>query len=59
MGIAFEENDLEKKNEKIQKNIQKKLVSEDEFLNNRKRYCLWLVDCPPDELKKCLWLLKR
>lgn len=29
----------------------KKLVGADEFLNNLERYCLWLVDCPPNELR--------
>jgi hypothetical protein len=29
----------------------KKLVGADEFLNNGERYCLWLVDCPPQELR--------
>ena len=24
----------------------------DDFINGKKRYCLWLVDCPPDELRR-------
>jgi len=27
-------------------------VGSKEFINGYKRYCLWLGDCPPDELKK-------
>lgn len=30
-----------------------------EFLNNKKRYCLWLVDANPSEIKKCPTVLKR
>jgi hypothetical protein len=27
----------------------------DEFINAIPRYCLWLVDCPPQELRGCRW----
>ena len=30
-----------------------------EFLNNVKRYCLWLVNCPPDELRKMPHVMER
>ena len=30
-----------------------------EFLNNKKRYCLWLVGASPSEIKKCPTVLKR
>ena len=30
-----------------------------EFLNNKKRYCLWLVNASPSEIKKCPTALKR
>jgi len=30
-----------------------------EFLHNEDRYCLWLVGCPPSELKKMPLVLKR
>ena len=30
-----------------------------EFLNNKKRYCLWLVNADPSEIKKCPTVLKR
>lgn len=30
-----------------------------EFLNNKKRYCLWLVDCPPQELRAMPLVMKR
>jgi type I restriction-modification system DNA methylase subunit len=31
----------------------------EEFINNIPRYCLWLVDCPPKELKKMPLVLRR
>ena len=30
-----------------------------EFLNNKERYCLWLVGADPDEIKKCPTVRKR
>lgn len=37
----------------------KPLISAREFLNNEKRWCLWLVDADPSELKKMPEVLKR
>ena len=34
-------------------------VGSDEFINNRERWCLWLGDCPPNELKQMPQALKR
>lgn len=31
----------------------------DEFINNIPRYCLWLVDCPPNELRAMPLVLKQ
>lgn len=31
----------------------------EEFLNNKERYCLWLKDAEPNELKKCNLVLER
>ena len=31
----------------------------DEFINRRPRYCLWLGDCPPSELRKMSECMKR
>jgi hypothetical protein len=60
-GLIIEENDLETliKNEPNSKKYIKKLIGSDEFINNRKRYCLWLVDCPPDELRKMPMVMER
>ena len=30
-----------------------------EFINNKKRYCLWLKDCPPSEMRKMPLVMKR
>jgi hypothetical protein len=37
----------------------RKWLGSDEFINNRERWCLWLGDCPPNELKKMPHALKR
>jgi len=37
----------------------KKWVGSDEFINRYFRYCLWLGDCPPDELRKMPECMKR
>ena len=46
------------KEPKSQKYI-KKLTGSYEFINNKKRYCLWLVDVPPNELRTMPRVLKR
>jgi hypothetical protein len=37
----------------------KPYVGAEEFLKNKKRYCLWLVNAEPGELKKCPNVMKR
>jgi len=34
-------------------------IGSDEFINGYQRYCLWLGDCPPDELRKMPSVLER
>ena len=34
-------------------------IGSDEFINNRLRWCLWLVGANPNEIKKCPMVLKR
>lgn len=60
-GLIIEEEDLEYlvTNEPNAKKWIKLLIGADEFINNKKRYCLWLVDCPPDELRKMPLVLER
>ncbi|MCR5172740.1 MAG: methylase [Treponema sp.] len=37
----------------------KKLLGAEEFLNNKKRYCLWLVGANPSEIRKMPEIMKR
>jgi hypothetical protein len=37
----------------------KRYMMGNEFLNNIKRYCLWLVDCPPNHLRNLPLTMKR
>ena len=37
----------------------KPFVGADEFINNKKRFCLWLVNCPPSVLRSCPAVLER
>ena len=46
-----EREELIKKCPQAEKYIRQFLGAE-EFIHNKKRYCLWLIDCPPDELRK-------
>ena len=34
-------------------------IGAEEFLNGKKRWCLWLVDADPSELRKCKSIMKR
>ena len=45
-----EKEDLVKKEPLSEKYI-KKMIGSAEFINNIDRYCLWLVNCSPSELK--------
>ena len=37
----------------------KRYMMGNEFINNKKRYCLWLADCPPQVLKSMPFVRKR
>ena len=37
----------------------RQFLGAEEFLHNKKRYCLWLVDCPPDEIKNNKFIYER
>ena len=37
----------------------KMFLGAEEFINNKKRYCLWLVNCPPSVLRSCPAVLER
>ena len=43
---------------RAEKYIKRYMMGE-EFISNEYRYCLWLVDCPPSELRKMPEVMKR
>lgn len=47
------------KNEPAAKKYIRRYIGAREFINNLPRYCLWLVDCPPDELRKMKLVYER
>ncbi len=47
------------KKEPLAKKYIKPFISAKEFLNNEKRWCLWLVDAQPNEIKNLPEVLKR
>ena len=54
----------EEKHELIEQEPQaekwiKPFLNAEEFLHNKPRYCLWLVNCPPNELRKMPLIMKR
>jgi len=53
-----EKNEITLKEPKIEKFI-KPLISAYEFLNGEKRWCLWLVDAEPSEIKQSTEIMKR
>jgi hypothetical protein len=60
-GLIIEEEELDFliTNEPNAKKWIKRLIGADEFINNKKRFCLWLIDCPPDELRKMPLVMER
>ena len=50
--------DFIKKEPKAKRYI-KKLVGSEEFINNKERYCLWLVNVSPKELRSMPLVMKR
>lgn len=60
-GLIIEKEDLDYLivNEPNAKKYIKKLIGADEFINSKDRYCLWLVNCPPDELRKMPLVMER
>lgn len=47
------------KKEPYAEKFVKQILGSEEFINNKKRYCLWLVGASPAEIKKCPSVLKR
>lgn len=59
--LIIEEKDYDDfiKKEPAAKKYIKDLVGSEEFIHNKKRYCLWLLDVNPSELKKMPEVMKR
>ena len=47
------------KKEPLAKKYIKRLVGAKEYINNSKRYCLWLKECSPNELKQMPLVMNR
>ena len=59
MIIEAEDYDSFIKQEPEAKNYIKRLMGAKEYINNQKRYCLWLVGISPAELRKMPLVLER
>lgn len=46
-------------NEPLSAQWIRQYVGADEFINNKQRYCLWLVGASPNELRKCKEVMRR
>ena len=57
--FSLEEKDEFIKREPLSKNLFKSWYGAQEFINQKPRYCLWLGECPPNELRKMPECLKR
>lgn len=60
-GLIIEDEELESfiKNEPDSKKYIKRLIGSVEFINNKKRWCLWLVGAEPSEIKLLPKVLDR
>ncbi len=59
LKIEVDEYEIFKKNEPNALKYIKKMVGADEFINGKNRYCLWLINCPPQELRNMPMVLER
>ena len=59
--LIMEENEYEEfiKTEPEAKKFIRKFLGAEEFINNKKRYCLWLVGAKPEELRECPLIMER
>ncbi len=57
--IAADEKDSFIENEPLASPFVRLYIGPEEFINNKKRYCLWLKDCSPSELRKMPSVMKR
>ena len=57
--LTADERDNLIKNEPAAQKWIRRYVGSNKFINSIMRYCLWLKDCPPNELRKMPRVLKR
>lgn len=57
--LSIEDYDVFEKNEPQSLKFIKPLLGAAEFINGKHRYCLWLKDANPSELKKCPMIIER
>ena len=60
-NLTFNADELEDflKYEPAAKKYIRFLLGSDNFINGKPRYCLWLVDCPPNEIKRMKLVYER
>lgn len=57
--LNAEEREYLLKNEPLSEKWIKPYIGSDEFINNKQRWCLWLVGAEPKEIKQCPTVYKR
>lgn len=57
--LSDEERNVVINTEPITKKLIKQYTGGDEFINNKKRWCIWLVDITPADIKKSKTILNR
>ncbi len=60
-NYLFTEDEMQEfiKKEPLSKKYFRPWVGSQEFINNKKRYCLWIGECQPSELRKMPEVIKR
>lgn len=60
-NLIIEEKDYDEfiKKEPLSVPYIKRYMMENEFINNKKRWCLWLVDCSPATLRSMPYVMER
>ncbi|MDR3240153.1 MAG: class I SAM-dependent DNA methyltransferase, partial [Clostridiales bacterium] len=60
-NLIIEENEIDDflAKEPLAKPFIKRLIGAQEYINNKKRYCLWLINVPPDSLRKMPLVMER
>ncbi len=59
--LIIEENEYDEfiKRDPNSKQFIKRMVGAEDYINNKLRYCLWLVDASPADLRRCPLIMER